>query len=758
MKSSLRGNDRIPSRAACLLVLCLANPAAGGPAYDLAHVKGIECFAGSAAARELLARNGFVVADPAFKQIFEPYLKSPEIEQPSEQHPMGRSLPSFITTDSAWHTYHVLLEEGVKEMEEIQSRRLAKFSRALWTAAQEQASKAPVGAGELSWFASVGLALQDAQHRQSLAPEEKRVVDGLRTGSDPVAVPVGFPLSPLLFRAESFYTQSPELSDYFAARQWYASVVFRLCNAHETRLALSLAALIESRPDLLTLWRQLSDPFEALLAPAEDGTVPAYANVARAIVGTNRLDAATSERHLADIQKALERRLPLPRVSDQLLQPDEYAHFGQLTRGFRLLPPRRLPCSVCFHQTVDPIIPHRMYPSGLDFLAASPVLRSPAAIRAVQTQFGKSVSEAIRKADCGPMPDSLHGEAMKLLAKLQEPLPVQVPAPLRTEAWSDLQLWTQLGAWAEQRHTWALHTKLSAMCRGTVFPPQGMVAPYPAFFSGLAKLSRRTAETFETASFTEPFEVQHTASDLLEKIALSRQDFQPTDENDWANRYTKMEQFYRFQNWYDEKHREELQKDRNSYKKLQADLEQLARRCAERGQATEAEAEILRAYFNSRQATSRLFKDFAPVCDRLAELATKSRTGETLTGEDAAWIENYGTVLASFHFYYGNSYLVPRDDFPIIARVFSNPLTSAMMYAGLARPQALYVLIPSGKRLQLYRGAVMTYREFVRPYDQLLDDESWRELIGQGNTPPAPPFTRGFYADRAAGKHPTRRH
>src|SRR5215831_20802794 len=89
--------------------------------YDLSGVKGIEGFSGSKAARELLAKNGFVVADPAFKQIFEPYIKSPQIERSSEKNPMGESLPSFITTDSAWHTYHVLLEEGVKEMEEIES-------------------------------------------------------------------------------------------------------------------------------------------------------------------------------------------------------------------------------------------------------------------------------------------------------------------------------------------------------------------------------------------------------------------------------------------------------------------------------------------------------------------------------------------------------------------------------------------------------------------------------------------------------------
>jgi len=41
----------------------------------------------------------------------------------------------------------------------------------------------------------------------------------------------------------------------------------------------------------------------------------------------------------------------------------------------------------------------------------------------------------------------------------------------------------------------------------------------------------------------------------------------------------------------------------------------------------------------------------------------------------------------------------------------------------------------------------MTYREFVLPNNPLLDDDSWRELVSHGGTPPPPPFTRSFYAE-----------
>jgi hypothetical protein len=715
-----------------------------GESYDLRSVKGIGTFSGSASAKDLLGKNGFVVADPTFKQIFEPYIKSPEVEGYSETNPMGVSLPAFITTDSAWHTYHVLLEEGVKDLEKVESQRLLQFSQQLLaTAKQQQAGR------ELVSFISVGLALQDEHFRKSLPAEEKRIVDALKGGSGAVAVPIGFQVSAEQFRAQSFYTQSPELSDYFTAHQWYATVLFRLNHPRETEAAVVLARMVNGNPQLLALWKQLSEPFDTFLAHAEDGTIREYNDAATAILGKNFQGLKISASQMAEIQKALEKRLSSPRVNDQWMSPDQYLQFGKEGRGFRLLPPRRLPCAVCFQETVEPRIPKRIYPSGLDFMVSSPVLRSPAALRAAQSEFGKSVADLIVKTDCGPMPDSLHGEAMQLLATLQQPLPAKVPAPFRTDAWQDLQLWTQLGAWAEQRHTWALHSKMSVSVLGSISPPSGMVAPYPDFFAGLAKLSRRTAEAFQHAGLDLEFDPKAISDQLLRLLDIEEKALNERNVMDLMEKYSgEFEQLGSLQQQYYKNHQTEIEKvgPRNIHKQIENALRETGQRGSS-GHATPADLEILHIYFDSRQNIARLLTDFAPVCDRLADLAKKSRDGEPLTGDDGKWIENYGVTLAGFSFYYGNSYEVPRDDFPIVTRVFSNPVGDSMLYAGLARPQALYVIVPVGKTLQLYRGAVMTYREFVRPNDKLLDDESWRDLISKGQTPPAPPFTKSFYAE-----------
>lgn len=733
--------------AAVLAIVALpdqiARPANSMSAYDLAKVEGMEHFGGSTQARALLARNGFVVSDPFFRQLFEPYIKT--------------QLPLFITTDSAWHTYHVLLEEGVKELEQIQSRRLAKFSRLLLDAANAQAARGEADFAELARYAEMGLAFQEVQVRESLAAAEKSRIETLRSGVGEVTWPIGFPLSAVNFRAASFYTQAPELADYFAARQWYASVVFRLRDARETRLALELAWLISSRAELSNLWHQLSVPFDVILAPTEDGDVSSYSEALRQVVGVD-VSAAKITSRVAEAQQFLETRLPAPRINDQLLLPADYVRFGQVIKGFRLLPPRQLPCAVTFHHTTDPAIPKRMFPSGLDFLVASPTLRSPAAIRALELRSGKEVAAAAQKFNCEPFPDSLHGEAMKLLATLQKPPPAQAPPAMRTAAWADSQLWTQLGAWAEQRHTWALHTKISVSYAGMTDTPAGLVAPYPEFFASLGALTRKTAEALERAGLVEPFSVQAAGAEMLAQIKLRRQFHEVSRqarvrEEDLMKEWSRVTQFERFFNSYCESRLKESRSSdaiRKAMDILLDELEALARRAADTGQANGTETETLRIFTTSRDRITQLLTEFAPVCERLAVLARKSGAGEQLTQDDEHWISAYGATLARFHFYEGNSYLVPRDDFPMVTRIFSSPVAQSVLYAGLGRPQALYVVIPAGGKQRLYQGAVMTYREFNRNASEPLDDESWRKLVFAGLTPPPPAFTRSFYAEADA--------
>ena len=686
----------------------------GGQSYDLSHVDGIESFGGSGQALDLLATNGFVVAAPDFRQIFEPYIES--------------QLPVLITVDSAWHTYHFLLEQGIKELEFSQSAKLASFSRLLLAAASEQVKSGASEFVELQSCASIGLAFQDDAAASKLNDEQKRMLNALVSGETSVAAPIGFELSPVNFRPQSFYAESPKLAAYYRARQWYACVDFRLSDDRETRLALCLSWLIHSQPDLMNLWRELNSPFDAFVAPADDSTVSDYLKQAEGVLGAN-FDLAALNHHAPEIVAKLRDHPKLPRVNDQLLSPDDYAQFPQVTAGFRLLPARQLPCAVCLQNSVEPKVKGRLCPSGLDFFTASTVLRSPAALRAERKQCGEAVLADILKADPGPMPDSLYGQSLMVLKTLQQPLPAQIPSPLRSEAWADLKLWTQLGAWAEQRHTWALHAKPAVSFLGGAETPPGIVEPYPNFFVGLAKLSRATSQTLEGCQPREPFDPKKAAAGVLEAKALSKTIRKlPIEGSEDAE---KLRQYGAFTRALWRKGRREISDD---------DL----KRMAESGPTNQDEVALLRTFYDAKLSIPRMLMNFAAVCDRLAILAGKEFNGELPNQEEATWISGYGIRLAGFHFYSGNSWLAPIDDFSILSRVFDIPVKGTVLYAAVARPQALYVILPYKDRQQLYRGAVLSYREFERPEAEDLSDKAWQERVRQTNAPSAPRFTTSF--------------
>ena len=450
--------------------------------YDLTHVQYIERFVGSPRAKDLLSRQGFVVTDQQFRQIFEPYMPSTRA-----------TMPIFITVDSAWHTYHVLLEVGVQRLELGQANLLRRFSQRLHQVAADRKGPANAVYRDLAAFAAVGWAIQDPACLNGLAADERAVVahalEAVKSGGQSLFF--GIPLHPGNFRAAGFYTKNPELARYFAARRWYANSVFRLKSETETCRALHLTVLIESDVELQRLHRQLTATPQALVGPLDDPSVGQYAQLAAKVAqGPLREEAIPG---ILDDFRREARKLPGPRINDQLLMPDQFAAREEETRGLRVLGNSQVPSAILFQQTTEPAIAKRALPTGVDVFAAGP-LACEAGRRVLKALEPRAATyEAVCRADCGPLPESLHGRAMQLLNLLHEPLPATAPPALRTAAWQDEQLFTALGAWSEERHTWVLHTKPAFGVGCTRKEPPGYVAPYPKFFGQLGQLARRAA-------------------------------------------------------------------------------------------------------------------------------------------------------------------------------------------------------------------------------------------------------------------------
>jgi hypothetical protein len=708
--------------------------------YDLAQVRRIEGFVGSSRAKDLLSRQGFVATEEQFSQIFQPYLPSPD-----------GAMPTFITVDSAWHTYHVLLEEGVQQVELGQARLLQRFSERLHKMAAAYNGPSKAIYHDLAAFAAVGWAVQDSTCLHRLPADQRLAVAQTLKAIEAGGTALFFqlPLQPANFRPAGFYTKTPDLARYFKARRWYASSDFRLKSEAETLRALHLTLLVESDVELRRLHRQLTTPLETMVGPSDDPGVAQYEKLASKLA-KGPLAEEKIPLILSDFRRQAS-TLSGPRVNDQFLLPEQFAARKEETKGMRLFGGCQLPSAILFQKTTEPTIPNRFLPSGADMFAAGPMACDAGrrALKAVEPNA--AAFEAVCRTDCGPLPDSLHGQAMQLLLLIHEPLPRTAPLALRTPAWQDKQLGTALGAWAEERHTWVLHTKPAGYAGCVMEWPPGYVSPYPKFYRQLGQLARRAAAVLPqvaaepdcAAAGREWLDARHPRAREMSEGNNTTPAARSQDMEDAADLYDRMHgalaEYFR-----------RTGTDIGAVSTLDraeawAALDAAATHCAEDKGATDDDRRCMRAFLRSPEGNAvELLPDFAKLCDQLATIADKELAAQPLDRKEIAFIKNYGETLARFHFYAGETYRCPRDDFACVAPVFTNPLRGKTLYVGVSRPEAIYVVLFVGKHLVLHRGAILSYREFSRPLDDEVNDDKWREEVKASLAPLPPAWTASF--------------
>jgi hypothetical protein len=382
-------------------------------------------------------------------------------------------------------------------------------------------------------------------------------------------------------------------------------------------------------------------------------------------------------------------------------------------------------------------IPSHSTTSGLEFLMAYPETRSPAAERALRQLSADQSVQALKNLNHSLPSNSLAAESFRLLATLQQPLPDRLAPTFHSDAWSDKQLWTQLAGYIGKRHS---HQPPSETPRGIEpgqeWPKRGVVACYPDFFAGLAKLSRETAEVMEKSGIDEPFNARALARKMLDGILID-QGMTGQGSEETVEMSRERAEFNRFFIHYSETRQAG---DSVTAQQLVKDLEAVARRCLNGGIPSDIDMKVLSGFFDQRLTAPRLLHDFAGACDRLSTLARDYRDGKPMNDDDEKWMTGYGMLLAG----YGT------DDLSVVRALGTNTASNSILWAGLGQPEALYIILPADGRLQLYRGAVMTYREFTRAASNSLADKSWEQLVESGNVPPPPVFTASFRAEKSA--------
>ncbi len=310
------GHGKATALAVCLAAAAgfVSHACAADVVPDLKKVEGISGLKAPLGARELLKKNGFVVAPRYYHQIFSPYIQE--------------DLPAFVTTDSVHRTFHVIFERQIQTLEGHFTDEVAELTKGM-LAAVERMPASPDKRRVRAYFAVAAKLLDDRFE----APPALHATVGKEVAAINAAAGVAksdvFPEYPLgidysQFKPRGFYTRSETLKRYFRAMSWFGNCSFRLASEGETRAAMIIADVFLSNDDLRERWRKVDRMYSRLIAPTDDLTPHEYAEVLRVTPRhggpAGEVLAAKAAQVLAAFKKRAQ-KLRDPKINSMVIPP-----------------------------------------------------------------------------------------------------------------------------------------------------------------------------------------------------------------------------------------------------------------------------------------------------------------------------------------------------------------------------------------------------------------------------------------------------
>jgi hypothetical protein len=688
---------------------------------------------------ERLKRNKLLMTNEAFKQVFDPYIKS--------------DVPVFITSDSLLNAFHVLYEESVLRLESANARKLPGILRFIWknlAAGDAKVTGDPklTAAAKRRAQAVIGVALKlvgdesvkpDAKLAALIDAEVKRVVAATGRGKPEWLGPPdrGFvALDYTRYKPRGFYTKSKDLERYFRAVSWLQSIPFRVDKDEELLAILMLGNCVTDARfgkdfDRAEDYEVFFRCFNEFVGSPDDWDLTWAAHHAQNVLDYD-LKSGQLARDRASLLKEAGGHGKGPKVNDQLcfapLEPGRTAEVH-----FRILSPYRVPDAVLFQRTTDPrqFVPRT--PSGLELCAA---LGAPFARERLT---GKDRAKLLATIDgCKPLfsGSGLYARYLRCLAALLAEPERDAPALMATEPWKVKSCQAALAGWAQLRHTWALQAKLSVTYLGLTRKPHGFVEPNPELFARMAELVGETERVLGRAGAFEP-DTRAVAEDLRALVALlkkkdvarkGRKALETLSLDELAL-FSLLELLgVRGDEWDDPK--------------FVTGVMEKAARLAEQIEKGEPSGrpKLARALRGAGLEIGPLWRRLEGLCRRLEALAHKQLRGVPFSEAEQDFLIGYGEQLAGVMLYGGNAYLTPRDDAPRVVDVFHDPSAGRFLEVGIARARALYVLYPVKGGEVLCRGAVLPYYEFTHP--RRLTDAEWKALLDSKERPAIPSWVK----------------
>ncbi|MFA6525445.1 MAG: DUF3160 domain-containing protein [Patescibacteria group bacterium] len=653
-----------------------------------------------AAKASQLRTNGFLVNQGWDDEFFSLY----------EQNRYNYT-PSFVTTDSLLHNYHLLFDHLLRQTEEgFLIENLKELNASMLSASLDQyetlkntdwanAAKRNVGL-----FAVSSKLLDSTVEVPSIVNtevnQELKLIDAKEAVTDAILVNLGREeglglknpssvkmASGLLedysqYIPRGHYDRTEELKSYFKSMMWLGRMTYRFSNADESASAVLITQAL-SDSGRSSLWQSIYEPTNFFVGKSDDVTYqdlsPLIASAYGSQATVSQLASNTSAfgKLFTELQKLEPPQINSIPVMESSLEPDRDAQII----GFRFMGQRftidasiiqRLLCRdvgnkrgtmECGGSTPD----SRMLPNGLDVPAA---FGSQEAYNILNTagetdyyRYPENMSlmkNYVAGLDQSIWTQNVYWAWLYALRPLVEPVGEGYPAYMQNQAWVRKDLQSFLGSWAELKHDTILYAKQAYAELGGGPIPQyddrGYVEPRPEVFGRLASLTKMTKEGLElrgliSDSMSENLNIMETLAGSLKTI---------------------------------------------SEKELNNQI------------LTDDEYELIKTY------------------------------GGQL---EHLWLEVNKTDMEAAG--QNSTQFLQDNPAAVIADVATDP-NGSVLEVGVGKIDNIYVLVEVDGVVKIAKGGVYSYYEFPWPLTDRLTDDKWREQLTSGTAPERPDWQNMF--------------
>jgi hypothetical protein len=654
----------------------------------LTNVENADTFTFSNSAKSLLEKNAFVVMEGKVKEFYPLYESN-----------RYSYIPSFVTTDSMLHNYHLMfnylleqtekaeLNEYLKQLSDLMLAESLRQHSELVGTPWENAAKRNVGffavpvkiftpEKEIPSFVKNEVESELAFIEAHEGIKESPVMNLGLKGDTKLMSPQGtLGLEALKedysqYVPRGHYDKDENLQKYFKAMMWYGRLTFRFKSEDEIRSAILITRALKESPNE-QVWNAIYEPVNFFVGKSDDVTYYQMKEIFEEVYvngGVIQIKAS-DEKFPQFVEKVKELEPPqlnsIP-IFNQEIQPDREKEIA----GFRFMGQRFTLDAAIFQRLVDREVPNRMLPKGLDIPAA---FGSREAFEILQ-EMGedkyenyntnmKKMQQYITDTPKENWTQNLYWSWLYALKPLSEVRGQGYPSFMTNEAWQRKELNTFLGSWTELKHDTLLYTKQVYSELGSGGPEmkddRGYVEPNPYVYARLASLITMTKEGLAGRELLSDSMVSNL--DKMSMLAMS-----------------------------------------------------------------------------------------------LKTISEKELNGEPLTEEEFELIRSYGGQIEHFWLEVNKeemekskmSQMNYLDENPaaIVADVATDPNGQALEEA-TGYISTIYVIFPIDGKLRIGKGGVYSYYEFTQPISDRLTDKAWREMLENDEAPELPTWTKAFMAE-----------